>query len=70
MAPVPMERRQGERSSTERNQSALIYCTKREGSWKKEKKENREKKKFEHGLTTMIAVRARNLSKPAQKLHT
>jgi hypothetical protein len=46
MAPVPMERRQGERSSTERNQSALIYCTKREGSWKKEKKENRERKKL------------------------
>jgi hypothetical protein len=41
-----MERRQGERSSTERNQSALIYSTKREGSWKKENKENREKKKL------------------------
>jgi hypothetical protein len=64
MAPVPMERRQGERSSIERNQSALIYCTKREGSWKKEKKENREKK-IEHGLTTMIGVRKRNLRKPA-----
>ncbi len=34
------------------------------------KEREQREKKFEHGLTTIIAVRTRNLSKPAQELHT